>query len=392
VSTGADRRTTGVAATAPVWSVPGWDAPPPLRGDVRVDTCVVGLGVAGLTAARTLAEHGDRVVAIDAVGVAAGASGRNGGFLLAGLADFHHDAVAELGRTTATGLYRATLAELDRAEGLAPDAVRRTGSLRLASDPEEQDDCAAQLAAMRRDGLPVEAYDGPEGVGLRFPQDAAAQPTLRTRALARHALGAGVQLHERTPAVAVAGDHVETPHGRIACDRTLVCVDGTLEQLLPEVAERGVRTARAQMLGTAPAARPVATQPAYGRWGYDYWQQLPDGRVALGGCRDHGGDAEWTSEAVPTAAVQAHLERFLRNGLGVSAPVTHRWAGLIAFGRGPLPLLAEIRPGVIAVGVYRGTGNLLGALYGRAAAHLAATGRSGLEQWLDPPGPARAGT
>jgi gamma-glutamylputrescine oxidase len=143
-----------------------------------------------------------------------------------------------------------------------------------------------------------------------------------------------------------------------------------------------VRTPRAQMLATVPVGDVVATQPVYARWGYDYWQQLPDGRVVLGGCRDRGGQAEWTAEAATTPAVQDELERLLRGRLGVSAPVTHRWAGTIAFGSGPLPVLEEVRPGVLAVGAYRGTGNLVGVLFGRAAAQLAATGRSGLEDVL----------
>jgi hypothetical protein len=37
--------------------------------------------------------------------VAGGAAGRNGGFLLAGLAAFHHDAVAAHGRARARALY-----------------------------------------------------------------------------------------------------------------------------------------------------------------------------------------------------------------------------------------------------------------------------------------------
>lgn len=53
------------------------------------------------------------------------------------------------------------------------------------------------------------------------------------------------------------------------------------------------------------------------------------------------------------------------------APIIHRWAGLIAFSDGALPLVAEVRPGVVAAGAYRGTGNVLGPLCGRAAAALA---------------------
>ena len=66
--------------------------------------------------------------------------------------------------------------------------------------------------------------------------------------------------------------------------------------------------------------------------------------------------------------------------LGVHAGVTHRWAGLIAFTSDRLPVLEEVRPGVVAVGAYSGTGNVLGPLCGRAAARLAVGERTQLAE------------
>ncbi len=157
-----------------------------------------------------------------------------------------------------------------------------------------------------------------------------------------------------------------TPSARVECERVVVAVDGGLERVMPELAGR-VRTARAQMLATAPTTEVRLRCPVYARWGLDYWQQLPDGRVALGGCRDRGGDAEWTLDATPSDAVQHELDGLLRDRLQVSAAVTHRWAGLIAFTPDKLPVLEEVRPGVVAAGAYSGTGNVVGAICGRAA-------------------------
>jgi gamma-glutamylputrescine oxidase len=367
-------------ATSPLWGLPEVRTVP-LSGDASAEVCVVGLGAAGLAACGALAAAGHRVVGLDAGPVGGGASGRNGGFLLAGLADFHHDLVVRIGRDRATALYRATLAELDRTAAQAPHAVRRTGSLRIAASAEEQADCAAQAEAMRADGLAVEAYEGPEGTGLRFPDDAAMQPAGRVGALAAATLAAGAVLHSGTPVTGLDGTAVRTPGGTVHCDTVVVAVDGGLERLLPELAGR-VRSARAQMLATAPTPELTLACPVYARWGYDYWQQLPDGRVALGGFRDRGGDAEWTTAAVPTPAVQGHLERFLRTGLGVRAPVTHRWAGIIGFTADRLPVLERVRHGVIAVGGYCGTGNLVGPLAGRAAAALAVGERSEFAELL----------
>jgi glycine/D-amino acid oxidase-like deaminating enzyme len=71
-----------------------WPGLPPLDGDTTADACVVGLGASGLAAVAELADRGLTVVGVDAGRIAAGAAGRNGGFLLGGGAPFLHDAIA----------------------------------------------------------------------------------------------------------------------------------------------------------------------------------------------------------------------------------------------------------------------------------------------------------
>ncbi|HEX2190265.1 MAG TPA: FAD-binding oxidoreductase [Longimicrobiaceae bacterium] len=365
------------APNTPVWDDGAWPGLPRLEGRVEADVCVVGLGGSGLACVGELLELGASVVGVDAGPVAGGAAGRNGGFLLAGSYHFHHDAVRMYGRERALGIYRLTLEQLDRMAAETPEAVRRVGSLRVASSPGEEEDCRAQLAAMRADDLPAEPYEGLEGRGLLIPTDGAFNPLLRCRMLARRALERGALLFERSPALAVSGTEVATPRGTVRCGRVVVAVDGRLEAVLPELGGR-VRTARLQMLATAPTDEVHVPRPVYARWGYEYWQQLPDGRIALGGFRDRAGGAEWTHGAEPSAPVQELLERFLREGIGVRAPVTHRWAASVGYSADGLPVLEEVRPGVVAVGAYSGTGNVVGALCGRAAAQLSVLGGSGI--------------
>ena len=355
----------------PVWDDAPWTPLPVLEGDLETDVCVVGLGGSGLSAVHELSGLGARVVGLEAGGVAGGAAGRNGGFLLAGTAMFYHDAVRVLSRARARRLYELTLLEMDRITAQTPEVVRRVGSLRIASDEAEWDDCLEQLRAMAADSLDAELYSGPEGQGLLFPHDGVFQPLARCRALARGAVAAGAQLFECSPALTLAGNEVTTPNGRVRCKAVVVAVDGRLETLLPELAGR-VRTARLQMLATAPTDEISLPRPVYLRGGYEYFQQLPDGRVTLGGFRDAGGEAEWESTGRPSERVQERLEHFLRFELGVSAPVTHRWAAPVGYTENGLPVLDEVRPNLWAVGGYSGTGNVVGALLGRLAARLAA--------------------
>lgn len=348
---------------------------PELEEDLVADVCVVGLGGSGLACVRSLLDAGQRVVGIDATTVAGGAAGRNGGFLLGGLAMFHHEAVTRLGRSAAVAIYEQTLRQIDRMIGETPAAIRRTGSLRIAASAEERDDCARQLDAMRRDGFPVEPYTGQEGTGLLFPADASYDPAARCRELARQAIESGARLFERTPALSVDEGRVGTPKGSVRATHVVVAVDGRLEVIFPELAGR-VRSARLQMLATAPTFDVDFPRPTYSRWGLDYWQQREDRRVVLGGCRDVGGEAEWTTDEEPTERVQAALTMLLRGTLHVGAPVTHRWAATVSYTNSRLPVLEQVMPRVWAIGGYSGTGNVVGALCGRGVAEVVTTGRS----------------
>jgi gamma-glutamylputrescine oxidase len=338
-----------------------------MKRDAQCDVCIIGLGGSGLVAANELATRGVSVIGIDAADVGAGAAGRNGGLLLAGLADFHHDAVRTLGHAAAVAMYHRTLQELDAIFARFPHCTRRTGSLRIAASSAEREDCRAQLAQMQRDGLPVDWYDGPEGQGLLFPMDGVMQPLARARALARDAMGAGAVLHGATRASTVTGTYVVTDRGRITSRCVIVAVDGRLELLLPELAPR-VRTARLQMLATAPATDVTIPRPVYWRDGYEYWQQLPDGSIALGGFRDTAIEDEWTHDTVPSAPIQRRLEQFLRSHIGTQASVTHRWAASVAYSTDGAPICEPVRDEVFAIGAYSGTGNVVGALCAQDAA------------------------
>jgi gamma-glutamylputrescine oxidase len=360
-------------------NVPGWDDAearreaaqlPALRGDHVADACVIGLGGSGLAAVGELLRMGKRVIGIDSGSVGGGAAGRNGGFLLAGTAGFHHDVVDTMGRERAVATYELTLAEMDRMTAETPDLIRRQGSLRLAASADEVEDCRRQLAAMQRDGLAAEWYDGDAGEGLFIPTDGAFQPLARCRRLAGIARRDGAALFEATPAVDISAGRVTTPGGAVSCEQVIVAVDGRLARILPELQAR-VRVARLQMLATAPSLPVRWPQPCYSRYGYDYWHQLPDGRLLIGGYRDHHLQDEWTDADSPSEAIQGLLEQHVRERLHVDAPVTHRWAASVAYTDDELPIFEEVREGVWAIGAYSGTGNVVGAVCGRAAARAA---------------------
>lgn len=370
--------------TRPFWEDTASAGPslPSLEGEVAAEIAVVGLGGSGLTAIGELVARGVSVVGIDAGDVAAGAAGRNGGLLLAGLADFHHAAIARFGHRRATACYRATLEELERIYEQTPEATARVGSLRIAASEDERRDCEAQLEAMVADEMPVERYEGPEGEGLCFGSDGTLRPVERCRILARHAIEGGARLFGGSPVKSLRPGRLLAGGGSVVCESVLVCVDGALERLVP-VLDGSVRSARLQMLATTPLGHEVASRPVYRRYGLDYWQQLATGEVVLGGCRDLGGADEWTTEAVPSESVQRGLDRLLASGLGIHAQVTHRWAGIVAYTANRLPVVREVTPGLFVAGAYSGTGNVIGPLAARGLVELALDGRSELASLLD---------
>jgi glycine/D-amino acid oxidase-like deaminating enzyme len=128
----------------PYWLDEPYDPRPPLTGEVEVEACVIGAGVGGLSCARRLASHGIETLVLERGTVAGGASGRNGGFLIAGLAPFHNDAIDLWGRDYAATVYARTLEAQQEIYALAAelgvgDAVRRVGSLRVSASEEEAD-------------------------------------------------------------------------------------------------------------------------------------------------------------------------------------------------------------------------------------------------------------
>ncbi len=86
---------------------------PKLQGDIEADVCVVGGGFAGLSAAIELADRGYKVIVLEAHHIGFGASGRNGGQLIAGLACEQDVIEGALGFEAAKQVWGMTLEALD---------------------------------------------------------------------------------------------------------------------------------------------------------------------------------------------------------------------------------------------------------------------------------------
>src|SRR6187431_642584 len=124
--------------------------------DEAADVAVIGGVITGCSCALALAEAGLRVRMFEAREIAGGASGRNGGFALRGGAAAYPVLVDSIGADATAELWRWTETELEQLIGLAGDAFRPVGSLRLAIDGEERDELREEYEALRAAGFAAE--------------------------------------------------------------------------------------------------------------------------------------------------------------------------------------------------------------------------------------------
>ena len=266
----------------------------------------------------------------------------------------------ELGAERAKQYWQLTERALDHLEELAGDALRRSGSLRVAVDEAEREELENEYTALREDGFAADLVDAPFLGGIRHPTGGSLRPARWVRRLAGLAADAGAELREQSRIESL--DELDAEH-------VIIATDGYTQGLLPRLDEVVVPV-RGQVIATEPLSRRLFDCPHYSRHGFDYWQQTDDDRLILGGRRDTQADHEFTAEETITAPIQRELENFAAELIGESPKITHRWAGL--FGQTPdlMPLAGQV-PGHVGVWVaagYSGHGNVLGLACGELVA------------------------
>ena len=327
---------------------------PRLDGDAQADAVIVGGGIAGIATAYFLAKSGMRPMVLEARGVAEAASGRNAGFLLAGVAENFVAASRRYGPQNALRIWKLTRHTQELVKNLVAEYgiecdLRWEGSDQIAGDEEEWKEIEESAHLLSAQGATV-SIDAPTKT-VTYADDGEIHPVRWVRGLAAAAVRLGARIHEDTTVRSAWAGQVRTDRGTVSTGAIVLCTNAYTSHLVPS----RIRPVRGQMLATAPTA-PVFARPAYAKRGYQYWRQRMDGRVLVGGWRDTAVEEEVGEEERTTVGIQAHLEAFLRER-GIDAPTTHRWAGTMGFSRDALPYVGQhTGPRLFVCGGFTGHG------------------------------------
>lgn len=318
---------------------------------------MVGGGITGITLAWTLAERGAGVVVLEAGRLAGEASGRNAGFLLAIPAEPYAERVALWGREGARALLQVSRRSHRRiaswVETLRLDCdYRLTGSLRITRSEEETEDLRGSLPELRHDGfpmrelaledvLPAHARRGFHGA-FEVPEDGVVDPVRLLHGLAADADRRGARLHEGSRMTGARwrdGVWEVQANGHLVRARSLVLATNAWAAQLVPALEPLIMPRRGQMLATAPLEVRLDPRPVYANYGYQYWRQLADGRLLIGGWRNTAFEAESGFDSETSPGIQARIEAGLRELVPDGAPIEYRWSGTMGFARDGRPLV-----------------------------------------------------
>ena len=344
-----------------------------LNFDLDVDVCVIGAGLAGLTAARELAQRGWSVAVLEGGNVAHAASGRNTGFVLPGFAEGIDDMIERIGLDHTKQLW--ALSE----QGL--EYVRRTidetgmpgvdpvpGWLHV-EQTDNADATNAYVERLRWIGADVEMWET-ERVrkhlvnsryfnAVHFPKAFHIHPLNYALGLAALAEKAGARIFEQTPALSIdptgVRKRIVTPSARVRAGRVVLAGNVQLGALMPAISATLVPVTTFVMV-TEPLGPQLHEL-------IRYRGAVSDTNRADNHYRIVGEDRlQWSGRMRAWQADPRHFARGLVADIKRNFPslgpveVAHIWRGTLGRTVHRMPQIGEIEPGVWLASGFGGHG------------------------------------
>ncbi|MDO9418280.1 NAD(P)/FAD-dependent oxidoreductase [Pararhizobium sp.] len=372
-----------------------------LDGSIMCDAAIIGGGFTGLQAALNLAEHGLRVVLIDANRFGDGASGRNGGQLGTGQRWWPEEAEDTLGYERSKALF--DLAEHAKAYLLDFAAKRRIEIDYVAGHMNVSHKKSLEKYYRANPEIAAARYNYPHSVfmdraetserlgsshyqfGVRDTGTGHIQPMKLLVGLAKAAAHAGALLHEQTAALKIESSgkkvSIRTARGTITAAKALIACNAHIAGLEP-VTDSHVMPIRSFIGATVPldgfpTVLPGGESVADSRFVVRYFRKSRDGRLLFGGREAYTADNPMD--------ISSHIRRQISDiypDLG-EIEMTHAWGGSVGITLPRQPFVREVMPNVTAIGGYSGHGVMLSNYCGKLYADMVAGQATELELFRD---------
>ncbi|HEY5019854.1 MAG TPA: FAD-binding oxidoreductase [Steroidobacteraceae bacterium] len=373
-------------------SAPPLPATPPLQGEVKADVCVLGGGIAGCSAALSLAERGLTVVLLEERRLGWGASGRSGGQVIFGLAAEQDSLEALVGAADARRIWDLSLAGIDLLKqrigrhAIACDWV--DGQMLTAIKPRQwralqtwRREIAgkygyASTRLIERDELRgilgTERYIG----ALYDSNGGHLHPLRYTLGLARAAQSAGVQIHEGSALLDWSSRNtrlrVRTAEGVVDCAQLVLAGNAWLGATVP-VLQRKLMSIGTYIIATEPLGEQGARQLIANNagvcdtnWILDYFRRSSDHRLLFGGRVNYSGV---DMRAVGPATAQRMRKVFPQLA---GTRIDYAWGCRLDITLNRAPHFGRLAPNVYFLQGFSGHGIALAGIAGELAAEAIA--------------------
>ena len=366
----------------------------------RADVAILGAGFTGLSAARTLAKTGARVVVLESHTIGWGASSRNGGMVLTGLKVGVADLLARYGKEMTRRMFAASLEAISAAEQIVADEkiecdFCRTGHLEVANKPGHFDSFQRSAGLMERelghivrivprDNLFAEIGSKVYFGGLVDEMSAGVNPSRYVAGLAVAAIRAGAAIYEKTPVERIEpaaesgsnGFKLVTSRGSFWARDVLVATSGYTSGTTPALRRRiipiGSYIIVTEVLPESMAAEvsPRNRMIYNSKYYTHYYRLTPDRRMLFGGRAAFFPENENTIRESQAILRRDMIEIFPQL---LNAQVEYVWGGTLDFAFDMMPHVGSMDGLYYSVG-YAGHGVAMATLLGQKMAQRIASG------------------
>jgi glycine/D-amino acid oxidase-like deaminating enzyme len=326
------------------------------------DAIIVGAGISGLSTAYWLNKEDPtlKIAIVEKSRLCFGASGRNAGFITCGSVEHFNRMITKHGMDEAIEIWKFSQENLRLLkEEIIQDDVRaldfeHKGAFSLAAQDNEFEELKSVAKTMEKIGIKTEILEGDAirkrvGAqkfvgGILYHDDACVNPVkLVTKMRER----CKVDLFESTEAIGIyetpEGTRVlKTDNGEFEAPMILLNLNGYSASLNPWFADK-IYATRGQCLMTEPVDR-FMEAPCYANFYLDYFRQLPNGSLLIGGFRQVEKATEVGYSDHITEGIQNALHDFVVTYLPQfqKAKVTHRWSGVMGFSKDGQPMVGSL--------------------------------------------------